>query len=98
MRKFQLLDCLKERVAKDLRLPTYRTAEEIFHILENRYGNQAAIAIEIMEELQAILPVRDNQPQKIVELINAVEKTLYNLQELGNVDALEEEPSTGEVH
>ncbi|KAK7918663.1 hypothetical protein WMY93_009947 [Mugilogobius chulae] len=37
VRKFQLLDSLDEKVAKDLRLSTYTTADEIFRVLKNRY-------------------------------------------------------------
>lgn len=88
VKKFQLLDSLDERVAKDLRLSTYTSADEIFRVLENRYGNQATIAIEIVEELQAIPPVRGNHPRRIVELIQAVEKALYDLNELSNADAI----------
>ena len=88
VRKFQLLDSLDDKVVRDLRLSTYSTATEVFRVLENRFGNQAAIAFEIVEELQAMPPVRGYQPRKIVELIQAVEKALYDLNELGNVEAV----------
>ncbi|CAI5659844.1 unnamed protein product, partial [Oreochromis niloticus] len=88
VKKFQLLDSLDEKVAKDLRLSTYTSADEIFRVLENRYGNQATIAIEIIEELQAIPPVRSNQPRRIIELIHAVEKALYDLNELDKANAI----------
>ena len=88
VKKFQLLDSLDERVSRDLRLSSYSTTEEIFKILENRFGNQAAISIEIIEELQAIPPVRGIQPRKIIELIQAVKKALHDLNELDQVGAI----------
>ena len=88
VKKFQLLDSLDEKVARDLRLSTYSSSDEIFRILENRFGNQATIALEIVEELQATPPVRSGQPRKVIELIQTVEKALYDLSELDNVDAM----------
>ncbi|XP_048881457.1 uncharacterized protein LOC125748845 [Brienomyrus brachyistius] len=88
VRKFQLLDSLEERVARELRLPTYGTADEIFRVLGNRFGNKSAIALEIVEELQALPPVRGHQPRRVVDMIQVVEKALYDLSELGNTGAL----------
>lgn len=88
VRKFQLLDSLEEKVARDLRLSSYGTADEIFRVLENRFGNKSAIALEIVEELQALPPVKGHQPRKIVEMIQIVEKALYDLSGLGNTGAL----------
>lgn len=88
VRKFQLLDSLEERVARDLRLSTYGTADEIFCVLENRFGNKTAIALEIVEELQALPPVKSYQPRKIVDLIQVIEKALHDLSVLGNIGAL----------
>ncbi|KAI3375787.1 hypothetical protein L3Q82_004076 [Scortum barcoo] len=73
---------------KDLRLSTYSSSDEIFQVLDNRFGNQATIALEIVEELQATPPVRSGQPRKIIELIQALEKALFDLNELGNADAI----------
>lgn len=87
VKKFQLLDSLEDKVARNLRISTYNTADEIFRVLENRYGNKAAIALEIVEELQAIPAVR-SCPRRTVELIRAVEKALYDLEDLGNLDAI----------
>lgn len=87
VKKFQLLDSLDNKITRDLRLNTY-TAGDIFRVLENRYGHQTAIAIEIVEELQKIPPVRNHQPWKIVELIQAVEKALHDLSDLGNTGAI----------
>lgn len=88
VRKFQLLDSLEEKVARDLRLSTYGTADEIFRVLENRFGNKTAIAVEIVEELQALPPVKSHQPRKIIDLIQVVEKALLDLSGLGNTGAL----------
>ncbi|XP_054611256.1 uncharacterized protein LOC129169152 [Dunckerocampus dactyliophorus] len=88
VRKIQLLDSLEDKVVRDLRLSTYGTADEIFRVLGNRFGNKTAIALEIIEELQALSPVKSYQPRKIVDLIQVVEKALYDLSELGNTGAL----------
>lgn len=42
-RKFQLLDSFEKKVAADLRLLNYGTAEDICQILENRFGNKTRI-------------------------------------------------------
>ena len=48
VKKIQLLGSLEDKVARDLRLSTYGTAEEIFRVLGNRFGNKTSIALEIM--------------------------------------------------
>lgn len=88
VRKFQLLDSLDEKIMRDLQLMTYKTADDIFRVLENRFGSQTAIAIEIVEELQRLPPVKGHQPKKIVELIQTVEKALEDLNDLGDTGAL----------
>lgn len=89
VKKFQLLDSLDDKITRDLRLTTYNTADNIFRALENRYGNQTAIAVEIVEELQKMPAVRSHQPRKIVvELIQAVEKALQDLSDLGYTGAI----------
>lgn len=88
VKKFQLLDSLEEKIMKESRLSTYNTAEDILRVLENRYGNRTAIAIEIVEDLQRMLPIRSSQPRKIVELIQAVEKALWDLSDLGDTGAI----------
>lgn len=50
--KFQLLDSSKDKVARDLRLSTYGTADEIFCILEKCF------ALEIVDDLQSLPPVK----------------------------------------
>ena len=96
VKKFQLFDSLDERITRDLRLTTYNTAEDVFPVLGNRYGNQTTIAIEIVEELQKMPAVRSHQPRKIVELIQAVEKALQDLSDLG--DRGNQESVGHEVH
>lgn len=58
IKKLQLLDSLDERILRDLRLSTHNNAEDIFRVLENRYGNKTMIALEIIEDLQRIPPQR----------------------------------------
>ncbi len=88
VKKFQLLDRLDDKIMRDLRLMSYNTADDIFRILENRFGSQTAIAIEIVEELQGLPAVKGHQPKKIVELIQTVEKALHDLSDLGDIDAI----------
>ncbi|XP_038145790.1 uncharacterized protein LOC119786474 [Cyprinodon tularosa] len=88
VKKFQLIDSLDEKIIRDLRLVTYKTADDIFRVLENRFGCQSAIAIEIIEELQRLPPVKSHQPKKIVELIQTIEKALDDLNDLGDSGAL----------
>lgn len=88
VKKVQLLDSLDDRITRDLHLTTYNTADDIFRVIENCYGNQTAIAIEIVEELQRVPAVRSHQPRKIVALIQAVEKALQDLSDLGNTEAI----------
>lgn len=84
VKKIQLLNSVQEKKRKDLRLPTYNTADEIFGVLENRYGNKSTIVIEILEELEKMAPVKGNQPRKAIDVIQTVEKALADLTELGN--------------
>ncbi|KAL3973670.1 mitochondrial-processing peptidase subunit beta [Sarotherodon galilaeus] len=88
IKKFQLLDSVDEKIMRELRLTTYNTADDIFRVLENRFGNQTSIAIEIVEELQRMPAVKSHQPRKIVELIQAVEKALQDLVDLGDTGAI----------
>ena len=88
VKKIQLLDSLDDKVKKDFRLTTYNTSDDILRVLENRYGNRTAIAIEIVEDLQKMPSVKSSQPRKIVELIQAVEKALGDLSDLGDTGAI----------
>lgn len=59
VKKFQLLcDIVNERICRDLRLSTYNSAEDMFRVLENRYGNKPTIALEIIEDLEKIPPFK----------------------------------------
>lgn len=88
VKKFQLLDSLEDKVVRDLRLSTYGTADEIFRVLENRFGKKVTIALEIIEELQALPAVRGHQPRKVVDLIRVIEKALHDLEDLGDAAAM----------
>ncbi|XP_056127200.1 uncharacterized protein LOC130104596 [Rhinichthys klamathensis goyatoka] len=88
IKKYQLLDSVDEKTIRDLRLTTYTTAEDVFRVLENRFGNKTTIALEIVEELQKLQAVKGNQPRRIVELIQSVEKALVDLNELGRTGAI----------
>lgn len=88
VKKIQLLDSIDDKITRDLHLTTYNTADDIFRVLGNRYGNQTSITIEIVEELQKMPAVRSTQPRKIVELIQAVEKALQDLSDLGSTGAI----------
>ena len=87
-KKIQLLDSVDERISRDLRLSTYNTAEDMFRVLEIRYGNKTTIALEIIEDLEKIPALKSNQPRKAIDLIQSVEKALYDLTELGNTGAI----------
>lgn len=86
--KIQLLESVSEAIAKELRLSTYTTAADMFRVLDNRYGNKTTITVEILEGLDNMPPVKGNQPRKIIDLIQSVEKALADLTELGNVGAM----------
>lgn len=75
-------------MSRDLRLSTYNSAEDIFRVLGNRYGNKSTIALEIIEDLEKIPVVKANQPRKVIDLIQTVEKALADLTELGETDAI----------
>ncbi len=57
-------------------------------MLENRYVNKIAIAMDIFEELEKIPAVRGNQLRRVTELIQTVEKSLADLTDLGNVGSI----------
>lgn len=88
VKKFQLLDSVDEKIVKDLRLSRYDTAGEMFRVLRNRFGNKTTMAIQIIEELERLPVVKGNQPRKTIDLIQAVEKALIVLTDLGNTDAI----------
>ncbi|XP_073797048.1 uncharacterized protein [Danio rerio] len=88
VKKIQLVDSVDDRIAKELRLSSYNTADDIFRVLDNRYGNKITIAMEIVEELEKMPALRGNQPRRVIELIQMVEKALADLTDLGNVGAM----------
>lgn len=92
MKKFQLLDSLEDRITRDMRLTSYQEADDIFRVLENRFGNHTAIAIEIVQEVQKMPAVKNHQPRKIVELIQTVEKALQDLCDLRDTGAIKNSP------
>ncbi len=86
VKKIQLLDSIDGRIVKDLRLSSYNTAEDIFRVLTNLQSY--AITMEIVEELERIPVMRGNQPRKVIELVQAVEKALVDLTDLGDTGAI----------
>ena len=87
-KKIQLLESVEDRIRKDLRLSSYTNADDIFRVMDNRYGNKSTITIEILEELEKMPHVKGNQPRKVIDLIQSVEKALSDLTELGNSGAI----------
>ncbi|GAA6097417.1 uncharacterized protein LOC108181458 [Tachysurus ichikawai] len=49
---------------------------------------KSQIAMEIVDEVEKIPAVKGNQPRRVVELIQVVEKALADLTDLGNVGAI----------
>lgn len=88
IKKLHLLDSLDHKIKQNLGLSNSRSADEIFRLLENRFGNKQTIACQIVEEVEKIPAVRGNQPRKTIDLIQAVERALFDLQDLGEEDAL----------
>lgn len=88
VKKIQLMESVEEKISKELRLSSYTTADEMFRVLDNRYGNNSTITLEILEELEKTPPVKGNQPRKVIDLIQSVEKALADLTELGNSGAI----------
>lgn len=89
VKKIQLLDSIDDTISRDLQLLTYTTADDIFGALENVfYGKKTNNAIVIIEELQRLPSVKGNQPRKIIELIQSVEKAYINLSDLGETGAI----------
>lgn len=74
-----MLDSIAGRIVKDLILSSYNTTEDIFRVFTNRYGNRYAITMETVEELERIPVMRGNQPCKVTELVQTVEKALVDL-------------------
>lgn len=60
----------------DLRLMTYNTVDDILWVLENRFGNQTAIAFEVAEELQRLPVVKSHQPKELLSSSKLLRKLL----------------------
>ncbi|KAL0197335.1 hypothetical protein M9458_005875, partial [Cirrhinus mrigala] len=88
VKKIQLLDNIDDRMCRDLCLSTYNTAEDIFQVFENRYENKSTTALKIIEDLGKIPILRANQPRKVIDLLQSMEKALDDLTELGNTGAI----------
>ncbi|XP_077457750.1 uncharacterized protein LOC144074933 [Stigmatopora argus] len=78
-RRLQLLESVDGRICRDLRLSTYQTAEDIFRMLENRFGNKTKIAMEIVRDLDKIPILTSDQPRKVMDMIRTIEKALNDL-------------------
>lgn len=87
-KKLHLLDSISESVKSELRLLRCRDANNIFRELENRYGDKAQMAEEIVLELQSRPAVKNDQPRETLELILAVERAVLDLTDLGCEDAV----------
>lgn len=51
-------------------------------VLQNRLGNRESTAMEIIEDLERIPPLKSYQPRKVIDLIQTIEKALSDLTEL----------------
>lgn len=78
VKKIQLLESVDDKISKDLRLSTYATANDMFRVLENRYGNKSTITVEILEDLDKMPHVNGNQPRKAIDLIQSHEEPIGN--------------------
>ncbi|CAI5637442.1 unnamed protein product [Oreochromis niloticus] len=87
-RLFHLMDSIADSVKCELRLSHCRTASEVFRVLEDCYGDVSQIADDIILELQELPGVRNNKPREVLQLIQAVERALLDLIDLGCEDAM----------
>ena len=88
VRKFHLLGSLDEKVKRDLVLSSCGSADDVFRLLDNKYGNKPRIVLLISKEIHGLPPVKGNNYRKTIELIQAVERALRDLQVLGEEDAV----------
>lgn len=88
MRKFHLLSSPSEMVKRDLFLSSCESADDVFRLLDSKYGNKAKIVLMINNKVQSLPSIRGNNPRRTIELIQAVERALCNLQILGEEDAM----------
>lgn len=85
IKKFHLLNSLHERVKKDIVLSSCGSADDVFRLLDSKYGNKAKI---VTNDVQSLPPIKGNNPRRTIELIQAVERALCNLQILGEEDVV----------
>lgn len=88
IKKFHLIGSLDDKVKRDLVLSSCGSATDVFRLLDNKYGNKPKIVLLISKEVHDLPPVRGNSPRKTIELIQAVERALRDLQVLGEEDAV----------
>lgn len=88
VKKFHLLGSLDGKVKRDLVLSSYGSAADVFRVLDNKYGNKPKIVLLISKEVQELPSIKGNQHRKTIELIQAVERALHDLQVLGEEDAI----------
>lgn len=88
VKKYQLLDSVDEKICGDLQLSPYRSTDDIFRVLQNRFGNKHSITMEIIEDLERIPRLKLNQPRRVINLIQSVEQALCDLTEIRNTGAI----------
>lgn len=77
-----------EKVKKDLVLSSCESAGDVFRLLDNQYGNKKKIVLMISNEVHSLPPIKGNNPRWTIELIQAVERALCNLQIFGEKDII----------
>lgn len=84
LKKFQLLNSVDKKICRDLHLPAYNGTDDIFRVLQSKYGNKTEIALEIIDGLKKWPPLKLCQPKEVMDLIQTIEKVLQDLTELGS--------------
>lgn len=64
------------------------SSNDVFRHLDNKYGNKSETVFLISKEVQKLPPVKSNHPIKTIELIQAVERALHDLDVLNKEDAV----------
>lgn len=68
IKKLHRLDSLDGKIKQNLGLSNSISTDEIFRLLENRYGNKGRIACQIVEDVDKFPAVKGNQPRKTIDL------------------------------
>ena len=89
-----LLDSLDDVVKKESGVNRFNDAQEIFRVLDSKYGVKKITALAIIQELENLPSVRNNQPRQTIDLIHAVENALYDLKELEMEDVIKNQMTT----